>query len=164
VLVVAHQRTCFDRAIEDLVAVGWSKREGYDLTDEAWDVSGRRILCIGRVASLDEVSAVVGAAARGAGLVVWCEPACAAYACLVTDLSKVGQLRVLHGNAGGQELHEEERRLLLLLAEGLTVREAAHRCSLSVRSAERRLSSARRRLGVGTTAEAVSKVLRVDGA
>jgi DNA-binding CsgD family transcriptional regulator len=164
VLVVTHHRKCFDRAIDDFTAVGWSKRDDFDLADGAWDVSGQKILCTGCVAGLDDVAPVVGAAARGAAVVVWSEPSCPAYASLVTDLSKIGQLRVLHGEAGGEALPEEERQLLMLLAEGLTVREAAQRCSLSVRSAERRLSSARRRLGVGTTTEAVSTVLRVDDA
>ena len=52
-------------------------------------------------------------------------------------------------------LTADQRSLLMLLAEGLSVAEAAQRMFLSLRTAERRLSAARKALGVATTAEAI---------
>jgi DNA-binding NarL/FixJ family response regulator len=57
-------------------------------------------------------------------------------------------------------LDEEQRRLLALLAHGLSVPEAARRLHLSRRTAERRLAEARAALGATTNAEAV---LRAEG-
>jgi DNA-binding NarL/FixJ family response regulator len=57
-------------------------------------------------------------------------------------------------------LDEEQRQLLQLLADGLSLAEAAAFLHLSRRTAERRLTEARGALGVTTTAEAV---LRVSG-
>jgi DNA-binding CsgD family transcriptional regulator len=54
----------------------------------------------------------------------------------------------------------EQRQLLRLLADGLSVAEAAAFLHLSRRTAERRLAEARAVLGVATTAEAV---LRASG-
>lgn len=57
-------------------------------------------------------------------------------------------------------LDEEQRRLLALLACGLSVPETARRLHLSRRTAERRLAEARAALGAATNAEAV---LRAEG-
>jgi DNA-binding CsgD family transcriptional regulator len=57
-------------------------------------------------------------------------------------------------------LDNEQRRLLGLLARGLSVTEAATQLRLSPRTAERRLSEARAALGAATNAEAV---LRAEG-
>jgi DNA-binding CsgD family transcriptional regulator len=59
----------------------------------------------------------------------------------------------------GRSRDDEQRRLLALLATGLSVREAARRLHLSPRTAERRLAEARAALGARTNAEAV---LRAD--
>ena len=64
------------------------------------------------------------------------------------------------GPAAG--LDEDQVRLLRLLAEGLSVPEAAKACLLSQRTAERRLSAARRVLGVASTAEALVEWRRRD--
>lgn len=50
-------------------------------------------------------------------------------------------------------LTSEQRRLVDLLAEGLTLGEAALQLNLSRRSADRRPAEARRAFGVGTIAE-----------
>jgi DNA-binding NarL/FixJ family response regulator len=52
-------------------------------------------------------------------------------------------------------LDEEQQQLLLLLGQGLSVREAAKRLHLSRRTAERRLAEARAALSAATNAEAV---------
>ncbi len=66
-------------------------------------------------------------------------------------VSTVEQAGVLSG---------EQRELLRLVAAGLPLGEAARRLNLSRRTADRRLSAARRALGVGTTTEAVLAVVR----
>lgn len=60
------------------------------------------------------------------------------------------------GEEGLEVLTDEQRRLLELLGEGLSVTEAAKRIHLSERTAERRLAEARARLGAATNAQAVS--------
>lgn len=57
-----------------------------------------------------------------------------------------------------RELTEDERGLLNLLGEGLSVSAAARRMHLSMRTAERRLAEARAALGVATNAEALRRV------
>jgi DNA-directed RNA polymerase specialized sigma24 family protein len=47
-------------------------------------------------------------------------------------------------------LHEQQRRLLELLGAGLSVAEAAPQLGVSKRTAERRLTEARARLGAAT--------------
>jgi DNA-binding NarL/FixJ family response regulator len=59
------------------------------------------------------------------------------------------------------ELDEQHRLLLAALADGLSVVAAAERLCISRRTAERRLSEARRVLGVSTTAEAVAAAIPV---
>jgi DNA-binding CsgD family transcriptional regulator len=70
--------------------------------------------------------------------------------------------------AGRRELSDDplrfdQRRLLELLAQGMTVGEAARRVFVSRRTADRRLAEARIALGVRTTTEAVARLLRLSG-
>jgi DNA-binding CsgD family transcriptional regulator len=59
-------------------------------------------------------------------------------------------------NCGAErKLSEDQLRLLDLLREGMSVREAARRLHISHRTAERRLAEAREALGAATNAEAV---------
>jgi DNA-binding CsgD family transcriptional regulator len=61
----------------------------------------------------------------------------------------------------GVVLDEQHRLLLAALAGGLSVAAAAERLCISRRTAERRLSEARRVLAVSTTAEAVAAAVPV---
>jgi DNA-binding NarL/FixJ family response regulator len=54
-------------------------------------------------------------------------------------------------------LTEEQLRLLDLLRQGVSVREAARRLHISHRTAERRLAEAREALGAATNAEAIMR-------
>ena len=60
----------------------------------------------------------------------------------------------------GAELDGDERRILDLLVEGLSLGEIAVSMHLSRRTADRRLASARRALGAATTAEALVRFRR----
>ena len=58
-------------------------------------------------------------------------------------------------------LGPEHRRVLELLAEGMTVGKAARRLCISRRTADRRLAEARIALGARTTTEAVARLFRL---
>jgi len=79
---------------------------------------------------------------------------------LYDDLRSLGRLEILTEPVEdvAATLTVEERELLGLLAEGLTLGQAAATVHVSRRTADRLLASARRRLGVATTAEALVKV------
>lgn len=125
----------------------------FDLPDEPWDAVG--FVCVGAVAA-STADDVRRAALRGAELVLafpnesWVAP-------LVRDLARVGDVVVGARPAGDpvEQLVDDQRELLELLASGATIPEAAAALFLSTRTAERRLGAARRLLGVRTTAEAV---------
>jgi DNA-binding NarL/FixJ family response regulator len=59
-------------------------------------------------------------------------------------------------NESNGGLGEEPQRLLELLGAGLSITDAARDLGLSLRTAERRLAEARRRLGATTNAQAIA--------
>jgi DNA-binding CsgD family transcriptional regulator len=61
------------------------------------------------------------------------------------------------------EMSPDEHRLLDRLAGGKTLGDAGTELHLSRRTADRRLASAREKLGVGTTAEAVVAYIQPHG-
>lgn len=73
------------------------------------------------------------------------------------DLRRIGRTEApaRDGGTPAATLDGEERRVLDLLAEGLSLGEVAASMHLSRRTADRRLASARRALGAATTAEAL---------
>jgi DNA-binding CsgD family transcriptional regulator len=73
------------------------------------------------------------------------------------------QMAVGRRELSDNPLRSDQRRLLELLAEGMTVEEAARRVFISRRTADRRLAEARIALGVRTTTEAVARLLRLVG-
>ena len=82
---------------------------------------------------------------------------------LYDDLRRLGPVEIRTAPIPESEpplLAGDEAALLALLAGGRTLREAAADLHLSLRTADRRLASARARLRVSTTAEAVSAVAR----
>jgi DNA-binding NarL/FixJ family response regulator len=82
---------------------------------------------------------------------------------LYDDLRRLGPVEVrTASNPEGEAplLTDDEVALLALLAGGLTLRDAATEQHLSLRTADRRLASARTKLHVSTTAEAVSAMAR----
>ena len=78
---------------------------------------------------------------------------------LYDDLRRLGPVEVLTALAPaspGDRLDGDGRELLQLLAQGLTLNEAADALHLSLRTANRRLAAARSTLGVATTIEAIA--------
>jgi DNA-binding CsgD family transcriptional regulator len=109
------------------------------------------------VESSEQVEGAVGLAA--AGDVVIAVPAGApVLEGLVADLRRIGQVRILREPPAAHpvpHLPTEERLLLDLLADGLTLGAAAEQLRVSRRTADRRLARARQILGAASTAEAV---------
>lgn len=158
-LIVVHaSREALDAAVGELANRGWLPRAGFELPDREWDLSDRRLLCHGAIASPAEAAAALLAASRGAALVVSCDTN-ELLEQLVEDLTRLGPVE--HRRARPEQpdplaaLSDEQRRLLTLLAQGRSLGEAARELHISRRTADRRLAAARERLGVRSTAEVV---------
>ena len=138
----------------DLVPEGWRTRRGFNLPGAPWDLGAERWICVGLVDGASSAEAALLAALRGAGLVVAIELVGVAHRQFLEDL---GRITSTIADAATPELTAEESSLLELLADGCTLAAAAGKLHLSRRTAHRRLTSARDRLGVLTTAEAVTR-------
>lgn len=146
---------------------GWQTREGFALTETAWDLTTARVALYGRVPDLDTVQLVVLAAARGAGVVAIVEATSDVGRALIGDLTRLGtvhrdpdaELEPADTDVVGR-LIPEQRALLDRLANGETIAAAAAAEFLSLRTANRRIAQAREIFGVRTTREAVLAYLR----
>ncbi|MDG4826072.1 LuxR family transcriptional regulator [Asanoa sp. WMMD1127] len=142
-----------------LARSGWTTREGFALTEQAWDLTGNRLLLFGRVPDRETVRLVVLAAARGAGVVAITDATGDIGRSLLADLTRLGPVHrdpgADPGPAPSGELLPEQRALLDRLANGETIAAAAAAEFLSLRTANRRIAQARETLGVRTTREAV---------
>ncbi|HWB34500.1 MAG TPA: LuxR family transcriptional regulator [Rugosimonospora sp.] len=162
-------------ALRRLVRAGWRTREGFALTDPAWDVSEARLVLYGRVADVDTAQLAVHAAARGAGVVAIADEFSDVGRALLGDLRRLGPVvrdpeqelgNPAAATVGGNgteavpSLLPEQRALLDRLANGETIAAAAAAEYLSLRTANRRIAQARDALGVRTTREAVLTYLR----
>lgn len=136
-----------------LAASGWSLRESFALPDEPWDLRPRRWACRGVVHTADSAAAATWVLVRGCALVVALGPH--APRTFLADLGRCGVVEVYAPHPDESGLDANERALLAALARGLSVHQAAETLFLSTRTAQRRLTSARRILGVRTTREAV---------
>jgi DNA-binding NarL/FixJ family response regulator len=95
------------------------------------------------------------AAVAGAGLIVRVTASREVTDRLLDDLRRLGEVEHRIGESHHVQLTSDQRVLLDLLANGVTLGEAARRLNLSRRTADRRIAEARLALGVRTTAEAV---------
>jgi DNA-binding CsgD family transcriptional regulator len=143
-------------AREAMEEAGLSIVRGWELPDEPWDLTRRRIACAGRIATRTDLEDALVAAARGASLVVEGPVPAELAAPLGEDLRRLGTVE--HCCSTG--LDTQQHRILTLLGEGLSVGEAAARLFISRRTADRRLAAARAALGVAKNNEAVVAVAR----
>jgi DNA-binding NarL/FixJ family response regulator len=117
---------------------------------------GERRVCTGTVVDADDARQALLAVLAGAGLVVSVTADRPTVDRFLDDLRRLGPIdHLTPGTDWPARLNVEQRALLDLLADGLTLGEAAHNLGLSRRTADRRLAGARRVLGVATTAEAI---------
>jgi DNA-binding NarL/FixJ family response regulator len=75
------------------------------------------------------------------------------------DLRRLGPVDHLVAPASRPPLSDGQRQLLALVADGLTVREAASELGVTSRTAHRHLAAARRLLGVESNAAAIVAAL-----
>lgn len=139
-----------------LLPDGWTARDGFGLPASPWDLSARRWVCIGEVADSDGARAAIEALTRGVAVSIAVGLTGDDRRRFEEDLARTGSLSTdRSGDANG--LTPEHIALLDGLAAGLSVTAAAASANLSRRTANRRLTEARARLGVGSTAEAVTR-------
>lgn len=147
-LVVEASQRAFLRAIAEIeragarVVSGWQPAEG--------------VVCAGVVRDASDAAEALLAGVAGAGLAIHAVAARHVVDRLVDDLRRLGPVEHRTGEPEqGPTLTEEERRLLGALAQGGTLSRAAEESHLSRRTADRRLRSAKEKLGAASTAEAV---------
>lgn len=146
-------------ALRSVAAEGWNLAEGFDLPEAPWELTGLRWVRWGGVEVEDQLEAALMAAVRGVGVMAAC-PNEGLRGRLLADLGRVGEVVLAQfGPDPLDALDADQRVLLERLATGSTVAEVADLLYLSNRTAERRLSAARRALGVRTTAEAIALAL-----
>jgi DNA-binding NarL/FixJ family response regulator len=118
------------------------------------------VVCTGTVADAAAAAEALIAALGGAGLLVDARAERELVDRLVDDLRRLGRVEHRTSEPERTVMTHEERELLALLAEGVTVGDAARELNISRRTADRRLAAARAKLGVATTAEAVVAAAR----
>lgn len=155
-LILVDASEDLQAAAEELRASGWTVRDRVELPERTWNVSGLRLVCTATIRTPRDAETALVAAARGAGLAV----AVAEEALrerLFADLEHLGAVNLWHRRGDPlAALDREQRRLLKLLAEGVTLEEVAQALSYSRRTVNRRLAAIRAALGARTTAEALS--------
>jgi DNA-binding NarL/FixJ family response regulator len=164
-MIVAAALASVEHLVGRLREQGWNVRRGWTLPGRPWDASRARLVCLGALRTRADAEAALLAAARGAGVVALTEAPRALVERFYEDLRRFGAVE-LRGDAAPDPidlLAADERRLLELLADGLTVRDAARALFLSRRTADRRLARARETLGARTTAEAVTEYVSRSG-
>ena len=143
-------------------ALAAARRGGWEIV-RAWTPPARpgRFVCTGAVRTPDDAGLAVRAVARGAGLVVAASAAGVTIDRLLADLRRHGSVQHLRDGPldGRSRLTEAERALLGLLAEGLTIDEAARELGMGARAARRRLAAARRHIGSGSPSAALAAEL-----
>jgi hypothetical protein len=121
---------------------------------EPFDLTGTTV--VADVIDPATASAVLRAVVRGADALLRVDvPDVHAF---LDALGRIADVRAVAPPA----IDADQRRLLTLLAGGLTASDAARRTGLSLRTAHRRLAAARAALGVECNAEAIGR-LRLEG-
>jgi DNA-binding CsgD family transcriptional regulator len=153
-LIVASSSAALEACVERLERSGAVIRRGWEPGPAPHPAD---LFCVGRVETTRDANAALLAALGGAGIVAVLRDDAALSASFFEDLRRVGQVQMIDDPPQTQlgQLDEEQRRLLNLLSEGISVTAASRRLFLSRRTADRRLAAARAVLGVRSNAEAV---------
>ena len=141
-------------------------REGGWAVIHGWGAPlGReRVVCTGMITSADDARRALLAAISGAGLVLGVRADRETIDRFLDDLRRLGPVAHLTGAGPPGELARllltsQQRALLALLGEGLSVGEASLSLGLTRASAGRRLAAARTALGVNSTGSAIVAAL-----
>ena len=155
-VVVEGGPDAFDRAVIDLEERGWDVRGGWMLPNHMHPAPDRLVLA-GRVPDEGAVAQAVLAAVLGAGVLAWATGEHDILDGLCDDLRRFGPIehRPAVDPAPAVDLTSEDWQLLGPLCEGISLVETARLLHIGRRTADRRMASIRRRLGVATTAEAL---------
>lgn len=156
--IVAAEASVIDEAARELAAAGWRVVAGWHPPSRA-----RPVVCVGRVESVADASAALLTAVAGHGIVFEARADRDVIDRLCDDLRRLGRLEHREGGDARLSLPADERALLDRLLSGQTLGQAAADLHLSRRTADRRLASARRALGAGSTAQALTRFSRMKG-
>jgi len=130
-----------------------ARHSGHELVDSFDGRAG--VVCCGEITDLESAAQAVLAAVAGAGLIVRVTATRDVTDQLLDDLHRLGPVDHRLGDTAPGALNSDQRALLDLLSNGMTLGTAAATLALSRRTADRRLADARRVLGAATTAEAL---------
>ncbi len=157
-LIVLDDQRALPALRAKLEREGWHVQAGWTLPSEPWDVTERRLVCSGRVEAQSDQQAALLAGARGTGLIVIAPSQEASL--FIEDLQRLGRVERRGSQAAPGSLDAETLDLLSALADGRSVADAARDCLMSLRTAHRRLGSARTSLGVGSNSELLIEYAR----
>lgn len=150
-IVVEGPDAAVGEALVEARKAGWEVVQGWKVPPGV-----DRVVCTGVVGSAEDAAGALLAAVAGAGLIVTGRADRGVLDRLCDDLRRLGPLdHRTPATPRAASLTSEERALTELLLEGQTLGEAARQLSISRRTADRRLASVRRAVGVETTAEAL---------
>ena len=145
-------------------AVAAARADGWAIVDGwAAPLARDRVVCTGWVRTADDARRALLAAVAGAGIIVAVSVDPETVDRLVDELRRLGPVdhQSVHPLRAAL-LPPEQRALLGMLAEGLSVRDAAAELGIDRHTASRLLAAARRSLGVRTTAAAIAAVVAGD--
>ena len=142
------------------IALAAARRAGWEIV-RGWPTNpAGRSVCTGPVRTPDDARRALLAAYAGAGLVVAASAERVTVHRFLADLRRLGPVEhIVEGSALAPQLSGGQRALLGLLAEGLSLREAADVLGVAPGTAKRRLAKARGSLGVDATADAIVAAL-----
>jgi len=151
-LVVEASEWAFAQAVDNVRRTGARVVSGWQ-RDPA-------IVCVGTIRDSGDAAEALLAAVAGAGLVVHADAPRDVIDRFVDDLRRLGPAEHQTADPPPLNLTADERRLLDALVDGRTLGQAAAALHLSRRTADRRLRSAKSKLGAGNSAEALVAYVR----
>jgi DNA-binding CsgD family transcriptional regulator len=158
-IVIEGSDAAFEAALAELRAAGWPISPGF----AGASARARGGIHAGAVTCADDAAAALLAALAGNGVVVASRGPQEVMDRLVGDLRHLGRVDLRPSTEDASTaLGPLEQALLAHLAQGHSLGETARHLGLSRRTADRRLASARRRLGVERTSAAIARARRLQ--
>lgn len=153
-VVVEDSPPAYADALAEVREAGWRLTEG-------WENACAGEVRVGEIATAADAAAALLAVVTGAGLVAHMRAERELVDRICDDLRRFGDVDYRTASTPRRpRLTSEQRQLVDLLAEGMTLGEAARRLNLSRRTADRRLEQARHTFAVETTAQLLAQAAR----